>query len=107
MINSEDIVENKDRILERNHIKAGLDLERTILAKQRTILAEINVFLGSVGLGFLMLKFFDYLPLKIMGVLVSSLSIFMITRLFHKYNRFKRKVRKIEKRNGFHKKDSN
>lgn len=93
----------KRRLLEKSHIKAELDLERTILAKQRTILAEINVFLGVVGLGFLMLKFFEYLFLKIIGIAFAGFAAYMITKLVHKYNRFKKKVRKIDKRNNhFH-----
>lgn len=91
--------EQKSRIIEKQHIKAELDLERTILAKQRTLLAEINVFLGVVGLGLLLLKFFDYLLLKIMGIIMAGISIYMITKLVHKYNLFKRRVRKIDKRN--------
>ena len=93
--------EQKRRIIEKQHIKAELDFERTILAKQRTLLAEINVFLGVVGLGLLLLKFFDYLLLKIMGIVIAATSIYMITKVVHKYNRFKRKVRKIDKRNHF------
>ncbi len=93
--------EQKHRIIEKQHIKAELDLERTILAKQRTLLAEINVFLGVVGLGLLLLKFFDYLLLKIMGIAMAASSIYMITKVVHKYNRFKRKVRKIERRNHY------
>ena len=91
----------KRKFLEKAHIKAELDLERTILAKQRTILAEINVFLGVVGVGILLLKFFDYLLLKIMGILAAALAIFMITKLAHKYKAFKRKIRKIDKRNHY------
>ncbi len=95
--------EQKTRILEKQHIKAELDLERTVLAKQRTLLAEINVFLGVVGLGLLLLKFFDYILLKIMGIIMAGVSIFMITKLVHKYNLFKRRIKKIEKRNNhFH-----
>ncbi|MBS3171447.1 hypothetical protein J4449_02430 [Candidatus Woesearchaeota archaeon] len=93
--------EQKRRIIEKHHIKAELDLERTILAKQRTLLAEINVFLAVVGLGLLLLKFFDYLLLKIMGLAMAASSVYMITKLVHKYNVFKRKVRKIDKRNHY------
>mgnify|MGYP001618601257 CR=1 FL=1 len=91
----------KRRIIEKQHIKAELDLERTILAKQRTLLAEINVFLGVVGLGLLLLKFFEYLVLKIMGISMAAISVYMITKLVHKYNVFKRKIRKIERRNHY------
>jgi len=69
--------EQKRRIIEKHHIKAELDLERTILAKQRTLLAEINVFLAVVGLGLLLLKFFDYLLLKI-----KEITIFIKFKIF-------------------------
>ncbi|MEK6936569.1 MAG: DUF202 domain-containing protein [Nanoarchaeota archaeon] len=95
--------DQKRRLLEKQHIKAELDFERTILAKQRTLLAEINVFLGVVGLGLLLLKFFDYIVLKVMGVAMAAFSVYMITKLAHKYKVFKRKVRKIDKRNHFYK----
>lgn len=86
-------------ILEKAHIKAELDLERTILAKQRTLLAEINVFLGIVGLSLLLLKFYSYLIIEIIGVIAATFSIIMITKIVHKYNSFKRKIRKIDRRN--------
>ena len=89
------------RDLEKSHIKAELDLERTILAKQRTLLSEINVFLGVVGLGLLLLKFFDYILLKIIGVIIAAISIYMITKITHKYKTFKRKIKKIDKRNHY------
>ena len=93
--------EQKRRIIEKRRIRAELDLERTILAKQRTLLAEINVFLGIVGLGLLLLKFFEYLLLKIMGIIMAAFAVFMITKIVHKYKMFKKKIRKIEKRNRY------
>lgn len=93
------------KLIQRAHIKAELDLERTILAKQRTLLAEINVFIGTVGLGILFLKFFEQLFFKIIGVIAATASIYMITRLVHKYNKFKRRIRKIDKRNNFYHKN--
>ncbi len=103
MIDNNNLIENhvKRRLLEKSHIKAELDLERTILAKQRTLLAEINVFLGVVGLGFLMLKFFEYLFLKILGILFAGFAAYKITKLVHKYNLFKKKIKKIDKRNHY------
>ena len=89
----------KKNLIRRAHIKIELDLERTILAKQRTLLAETNVFLGVVGLGLLFFKFFDNKFIKIIGMILSTISIYMITKIVHRYNRFKKKIRSIERRN--------
>ena len=52
------IKNSKDKDIERNKILTELALERTILAKQRTTLAEISIFLSIIGLSLLIFKFF-------------------------------------------------
>ena len=95
-----ELTQNQKRnLIRRSHIKAELDLERTILAKQRTLLAETNVFLGVVGLGLLFFRFFDNLIIRVVGIIISTFSIYMITKIVHKYNRFKKKIRSIDRRN--------
>ena len=89
----------KRNLINKSHIRAELDLERTILAKQRTLLAETNVFLGVVGLGLLFFKFFDNIIIRITGMIISTISIYMITKIVHRYNKFKRKIKSIDRRN--------
>ena len=93
----------KDTQISRNEILTELALERTILAKQRTTLAEISVFLSIIGLGLLLFKFFDFILIKMIGILISLTAVYFITRLFHSFKRFKKKIKKIDKRNNhFH-----
>jgi len=87
--------------LKRNRLLTELALERTILAKQRTLLTEINVLLGVIGLSILLYKFFELNILRFIGLIASLFSIVIITELAYKYNKFKRKIKKIDKRNHF------
>ena len=88
------------RIL-HSKLLTDLAIERTILAKQRTTLAEISVFISLIGVGLLIFKFFDLIFLKILGICLTLIPIFFITKLFHAYKKFKRKVKKIDKRNNY------
>ena len=76
-----------------------LALERTILAKQRTILAEISVLLGVTGLGLLLFRFYDMIYIKAVGAVVSIVAVVTITRLSHHYRRFKKKIRRMDRKN--------
>ena len=87
--------------LTKDMVLIDLALERTILAKQRTTLSEISVFLSLIGVGLLVFKFFEYLFIKILGLTVSLTALFFITKLFHSYKKFKRKIKKIDKRNNY------
>ena len=91
----------KDEDVIKSNFLTDLALERTILAKQRTTLAEISVFLSIIGLGLLMFKFFEYLWLKIFGLTAALIAVYFITKLFHSYKKFQRKVKKIDKRNHY------
>ena len=57
--------------LKRNRLLTELALERTILAKQRTLLTEINVLLGVIGLSILLYKFFELNILRFIGLIAS------------------------------------
>ena len=85
----------------KDNLLTDLALERTILAKQRTTLSEISVFLSTIGVGLLLFKFFDFIIIKIIGVVISLFAIYFITKLFHSYKKFQRRVKKIDKRNHY------
>ncbi len=75
-----------------------LALERTILAKQRTILAEISVLLGITGLGLLVFRFYDQTYVKGVGAFAGIIALVTITRLFHNYRRFKKKIKRMDRK---------
>ena len=91
----------KDPKFSRERIQTELALERTILAKQRTILAEISVFMGIIGLSLLLARFYTFLVVEIISGLVSLFAVYRIGKLTHTYKKFKRKIKKIDKRNRY------
>lgn len=91
----------KDSKIIKDILLTDLALERTILAKQRTTLSEISIFLSTIGLGLLMFKFFDLLVIKLIGAITSLIAIVFIIRLYDSYKRFKHKVKQIDKRNHY------
>lgn len=91
----------KDEDVVKSTFLTDLALERTILAKQRTTLSEISVFLSIIGLGLLMFKFFENIVVETMGIIASLTAVYFITKLFHSYKKFQRKVKKIDRRNHY------
>jgi len=85
----------------KDNLLTDLALERTILAKQRTTLAEISVFLSTIGVGLLMFKFFDFIAIKLIGITISLVAVYIITKLFHSYKKFQKRIKKIDKRNNY------
>lgn len=87
---------NQKELLKR--LKTELELERTILSKQRTLLSEISILLSLIGLGLFTFKLFENLLMKIIGIVTSLISIYIITKLFHSYKMFQLRIGEIDKR---------
>lgn len=90
--------ENKDVVFYPKNLITVLALERTILAKQRTILAEISVLLGLTGLGLLVFRFYDQWYIKVVGAFIGIVALVTITRLYNHYRRFKKKIKKMDRK---------
>ena len=78
----------KKRVYYPRDLITVLALERTILAKQRTALAEISVLLGVTGLGLLVFRFYDNIYIKGIGAIVGVVALTTILKLYKNYSRF-------------------
>jgi len=83
----------------KSDVMTELALERTILAKQRTTLAEISVFLSVVGLSLLLFKFFDNFLIRLPGALGILIATICIIKLLGEYKLSKKSVEEIYAKN--------
>jgi len=76
--------------------------EQTLLSRERTMQQYIATGATFIGLGLLVIKFFEkiYVYLGILLVAIGFLQIYLAYARFEKYRKIVRKLRKREKRFG-------
>ena len=81
----------KDDLILRDH----LALDRTELSNENTLLAYIRTFLAIIITGASLLKFFDTLPINILGWVIIFIGILVLFYGFYRFNNIKRNIHKI------------
>jgi len=87
--------------INKDGLMTELAIERTILAKQRTLLAEISILFGLIGLSLFLNRFFVNYFIGASGIIVSLGAFVMVLFRLAEYKKFNRKIKKIDRRHHF------
>jgi len=94
---------DKSGFISNPKLDTRLSMERTLLSKQRTVLAEINIFAAFIGLTIIIIRLFvESIILKTLGAVALFAFIFPIISAVKKYFILQRKIISLDRINGFH-----
>lgn len=72
--------------------------EQTLLSRERTMQQYITTSLALIGVGILVLKFFEGAYYIILGILLNTLGFVQITMAYIRFIRYRKVVRRLRKK---------